>query len=106
MTTDFNVDKVDNMTKRIEPNATNNKMANFLVKKGIVKNEDQAFYVLLGVCAVCLLLAGYIFYAYVFGSPKSTIKLTPEQQKARQDFESRLKQVRERAQTGSTTNSQ
>jgi hypothetical protein len=70
---------------------TSPKMVKALLKTGIVKNEKTAGYLLLGFAIVCLILALYISYAFLYAknAPK---KLTPEQEQQRQDFLDRTNQ--------------
>jgi hypothetical protein len=72
---------------------TSPKMVKALLKTGIVKNEKSAGYLLLGFAVVCLILAFYISYTFLYtkNAPK---KLTPEQEKQRQDFMDRVNQNR------------
>ena len=68
------------------------KMVKALLRVGIVKNEQQAVYILLGVAVFCFILAVYISYVSFFDSSDS--KLTPQQEKQNQEFLDKIQQRR------------
>lgn len=90
MAVEFDTD--NSRVGRLQPSVQNPKMTKFLIEKGIVKDEKQAFYVLLGISATCFLISVYIFWAYVIGFP---VKVSPEQIRQRQEFEERMMRARE-----------
>ncbi len=66
------------------------KMVKSLLKMGIVKSEQQAGYLLVGIAIFFFLIAIYISYTFLFAS--KTPKLTPEQELQRQEFMERIRQ--------------
>ncbi len=72
---------------------TSPKMVKALLKTGIIKNEKHAGFVLIGFTILCFALALYISYAFIFAG-NTTRKLTPEQEKQKQEFQERIRQGR------------
>lgn len=68
---------------RLQPLTQNQKMVKFLIDKGIVKDEKQAFYVLLGITVTCFLISVY-FWARVIEFP---VKPSAEPVEQQQEFE-------------------
>ena len=100
MTIEFQTDT--NNSNRLQPSVQNPKMTKFLIEKGIVKNETQAFYVLLGISIICFALSIYIFWGYVIGFP---VKVSPEQIRQQQEFEQRMLEARQNADQNQNTDS-
>ena len=69
MAIEFETDTRNSEISRLDQSVGNPWMTKFLIDKGIVKDETQAFYVLVGISVTCFLLSIYIFWAYVIGFP-------------------------------------
>ncbi len=50
-----------NFSRNLEKQKKGSKIVNFLIKEHIVKNETQAQYILLGIAAILLIVAVFIF---------------------------------------------
>jgi hypothetical protein len=72
---------------------TSPKMITLVLKTGIVKTDKQAANVLFLITGICFLLSIFIFYAYVFGGLHLKNKMSPEEERSRQEFFKTFEQV-------------
>ena len=68
------------------------KMVQMILKTGIVKTEKQGGNMLLGIAILCLALAIWISYSFVFGGRIGPVKLTPEQKQRQEQIQQRIQQ--------------
>ncbi len=66
------------------------KLVSWFTKKGIIKNEKQAGYLLVTFCIVCVLITGYVLAHYVFDIRLETITGEPERKTLREIREERM----------------
>lgn len=80
-------------SRTILGNPTTPKMISFVLKTGIVKTDKQAANVLFCFTSLCFLLSIFVFYTYVFGGLHFKNKMSPEEERSRQEFFRTFEQV-------------